>query len=84
MLLGLLLSELIISYKIPKIIPVLMLLPLMLDGVIQTFAYIISPEQGFYESTNPRRFLTGLLFGLALGYFIVSAVATPIAKTAQA
>jgi uncharacterized membrane protein len=60
-----------------------MLLPLALDGAVQTIAYIIAPEQGFYESTNPRRFITGLLFGMSLGYFMVSAIKEPIAKRAE-
>jgi uncharacterized membrane protein len=84
MLIGLLIAEIMISYKIPKVIPIIMLLPLAFDGIIQSIAYIIAPEHGFYESTNPRRFVTGLLFGLSVGYFIVSAVAEPIAKKEQA
>ena len=36
---------------------VLMLLPMILDGTIQLLTA--------YESTNPRRFVTGLLFGYA-------------------
>jgi uncharacterized membrane protein len=83
LLIGLLLAEIIASYNIPKLIPILMLLPLALDGAVQTIAYIIAPEQGFYESTNPRRFITGLLFGMSLGYFMVSAIKEPIAKRAE-
>lgn len=80
LLLGLLVSEILLRYRIPKLIPILMLVPLVLDGTIQTFAYILSPESGFYESTNPRRFVTGLLFGLGIGYFAVSAIKPAIAK----
>lgn len=68
---GLMLSKWIEKLKIPKIVPVLMLIPLILDGGIQTLAYIFSPEHGFYESNNIRRFVTGSLFGLSLGYFSV-------------
>lgn len=83
LMIGLLLAEIIASYKIPKIIPALMLIPLAIDGTVQTIAYIIAPEHGFYESTNPRRFVTGLLFGLGLGYFMVSAIKEPIAKKSE-
>jgi uncharacterized membrane protein len=72
LLLGLLLSEIMLQWKIPKIIPVLLVVPLILDGGIQTIAYIFAPEHGFYESTNPRRFVTGLLFGLGIGYLMAS------------
>ena len=37
---------------------ILLMLPLVLDGGIQAL--------GFYESTNSRRFITGLLFGYGL------------------
>lgn len=36
----------------------LLLLPMILDGTVQYFTS--------YESTNPRRFITGLLFGFTL------------------
>lgn len=80
LLLGLLLSEFMIQWKIPKIIPILFLIPLILDGGIQTVAYILAPERGFYESTNPRRLTTGLLFGFGIGYLMVSAVKKTIAN----
>jgi len=80
LLIGLLISEFLLQYKIPKFIPILFLIPLILDGSIQTIAYIIAPERGFYESTNPRRFLTGLLFGFGVGYLTVSAIKPVIAK----
>ncbi len=37
---------------------ILLLIPLILDGGMQALTY--------YESTNKRRFLTGMLFGYAL------------------
>ena len=40
-----------------------MLLPLIVDGTIQRLTK--------YESTNPRRFLTGLLFGYAFAILLV-------------
>ncbi len=81
LLIGLLISELLLQFRIPKIIPILFLIPLMLDGTIQTIAYIIAPEQGFYESTNTRRFFTGLLFGFGVGYLMISAIKPAIAKS---
>ncbi len=77
LLLGLIVAEFTMQLRIPKIIPLLMLLPMALDGGIQTIAYIIAPEQGFYESTNPRRFVTGLLFGLGAGYLLAEAILFP-------
>lgn len=77
LLLGLIVAEFTMQLRIPKIIPLLMLLPMVLDGGIQTIAYIIAPEQGFYESTNPRRFVTGLLFGLGAGYLLAEAILFP-------
>lgn len=46
----------------------LLMLPLVLDGFIQL--------KSAYESTNPRRFLTGLLFGYALMSLLVIFVVT--------
>jgi len=80
LLIGLLTSEFLRQWRIPKIIPILLIIPMILDGGIQTIAYILAPERGFYESTNPRRFLTGLLFGFGVGYLMVSAIREPIAK----
>ncbi|MCC7304081.1 DUF2085 domain-containing protein [bacterium] len=80
LLLGLIASELLLKMKMPKIIPILFLIPLALDGTIQTIAYILAPEHGFYESTNSRRFITGLFFGFGVGYFVVSAIRPEIAK----
>ncbi|MFZ6021915.1 MAG: DUF2085 domain-containing protein [Patescibacteria group bacterium] len=80
LLLGVIGAEYLMRIKIPRFIPILFLIPLILDGSVQTFAYILAPERGFYESTNPRRFATGLLFGLGVGYLTVSAVSPVIAK----
>lgn len=80
MLCGVLGAEFVRKLRIPKFIPFLLLIPLILDGTVQTIAYILAPERGFYESTNPRRFATGLLFGLGIGYLTVSAVSPVIAK----
>lgn len=41
----------------------LMMLPMVADGFLQMLTR--------YESTNPRRFFTGLLFGYALLAFVV-------------
>lgn len=81
LLLGLVISEILVRFRIPKVIPILFLIPLILDGGIQTIAYILAPEHGFYESTNPRRFTTGLLFGFGVGYLMVSAIKPAIAKS---
>ena len=43
-------------------IMILCMIPMMIDGCIQTFLGI--------ESTNIRRVITGTLFGYGLGYFI--------------
>jgi len=80
LLIGLLISEIFLQWRIPKIIPFLLILPMILDGGIQTIAYIIAPERGFYESNNIRRLITGLLFGFGVGYWAVSAIRAPIAK----
>ena len=80
LLIGLFFSELLLRFKIPKFIPVLFIIPLILDGTVQTIAYILAPEHGFYESTNPKRFVTGLLFGLGIGYLAISAIKAPIAN----
>lgn len=80
LLIGLLVSELLLQWRIPKVIPILLMLPMILDGGVQTIAYIFAPEQGFYESNNVRRLLTGLLFGFGVGYWAVSAIRAPIAK----
>lgn len=82
-LVGVFLSELMQRWKIPKIFPLFLLVPLALDGIIQTIAYVLAPERGFYESTNPRRFITGVLFGFGVGYLAVSAIKTVIAKTEE-
>lgn len=83
LLLGLIAAEFLMQWKIPKIIPILMLLPMAIDGGIQTFAYILAPEQGFYESTNPRRFFTGLFFGLGTGYLLAEAIMRPVTTTSK-
>ncbi len=44
----------------------LMLLPLIVDGSVQRLTR--------YESTNPRRLWTGLLFGFALVYLLLDSV----------
>ena len=50
-------------------IPLALMVPMIADGAIQM--------KTRYESTNPRRFLTGLLGGYgALTLFIISLVAT--------
>lgn len=67
-----------------KWLPYFFMVPLAVDGVLQTIAFMLAPEQGFYESTNPRRFLTGLLFGIGIGYIMVSAMTPAIAKNESA
>lgn len=50
-------------------IPLALMVPMIADGFIQL--------KTRYESTNPRRFVTGLLFGYGLmALFIISLVAT--------
>ena len=50
-------------------IPLALMVPMIADGFIQL--------KTRYESTNPRRFVTGLLFGYgALTLFILSLAAT--------
>lgn len=45
------------------------MVPMVADGLIQSLSH--------YESTNPKRFITGLLFGY--GFFMVFAVTTIMA-----
>ncbi|MEK6299288.1 MAG: DUF2085 domain-containing protein [Acidobacteriota bacterium] len=44
---------------LPIYIVILMIMPLAADGLLQYF--------GLARSTNPRRFVTGVLFGVAVG-----------------
>ena len=46
----------------PSIVFTIFLIPIAIDGIAQFF--------GFWESNNKRRFLTGLLVGLATGAII--------------
>lgn len=56
-------------YRLPWPYAVLLLFPMILDGAIQLLTS--------YESTNQKRFLTGILFGYALfSLFIASLIAT--------
>ena len=55
-------------YRPPIVVLVLMILPLMADGIIQ--------KATSYESTNIRRVITGALFGYAaMTLFLMSVVA---------
>ena len=56
----------LIFYHIPFLVSILFLIPLIIDGFTQAFST--------YESTNPRRFITGLIFGLALPPFTLDCV----------
>ena len=47
----------------PVWLTLVLMVPMVTDGVIQ----LKTP----YESTNPRRFVTGLLFGYALAAFLI-------------
>lgn len=52
---------------------ILLTFPLALDGGIQLIATAISLYNGkdpFYESTNSIRAITGILFGIGLGFFL--------------
>ena len=48
---------------------IILMVPMVADGLIQSLSH--------YESTNPKRFITGLLFGY--GFFMVFAVTTIMA-----
>ena len=50
--------------RLPVKILFLLLLPLVLDGTIQKVT-------SYYESTNIRRLITGLMYGYALSSLIV-------------
>lgn len=55
--------------RLSVLVSFLILIPMIVDGVIQMFTK--------YESTNSRRFITGLLFGYGLFMlFAVSTIAT--------
>ena len=50
-------------------------IPLVADGTIQLTSEILQRFGSrilFYESTNPLRLVTGILFGIAVGLFIFS------------
>lgn len=52
----------------------LLSMPMILDGGIQLFSefsVIFFGTEGFYESTNFLRFITGTLFGTGLGFFFI-------------
>lgn len=50
-------------YQVPIWLAVLLMIPLVVDGVIQLLTS--------YESNNPLRFITGVLFGYALISLII-------------
>jgi uncharacterized membrane protein len=72
MLTGMVFVGLTKRIKLPKLALLAVALPMMLDGSIQLIAYLISPTAPFYESNNPRRFITGFLFGASFGLFAFS------------
>ena len=55
---------LVFGFSIPSIVCILLLLPLVLDGMIQLFFYIMS--------NNTRRFITGTLFGIGFVQLIIN------------
>ena len=54
----------VFGFSIPNIVCILLLLPLVLDGMIQLFFYIMS--------NNTRRFITGTLFGIGFVQLIIN------------
>ena len=64
MILG---AVLCIVWRPPVWLTLVLMIPMVTDGVIQL--------KIAYESTNPRRFVTGLLFGCALAAFFIVTLA---------
>lgn len=60
---GLILSPLVLFFQIPWLISLLFCVPLAIDGLTQLFTV--------YESNNPLRFITGILFGVGVINLIV-------------
>ena len=59
--------------SIPWQLGIALALPLALDGGIQLISSIVSIFTGnepFYESTNSIRAITGIFFGLGLGFYL--------------
>ena len=70
MLVGAVAGLILCFFRRPSVwMALALMVPMVADGFIQM--------KTRYESTNPRRFLTGLLFGYGLmALFIISLVAT--------
>ncbi|MFS0862590.1 DUF2085 domain-containing protein [Fredinandcohnia sp. 179-A 10B2 NHS] len=68
MLLGYLFTPiaLVVSLVVPIWIPIIMTIPLLVDGFTQKW--------GLRKSTNGVRFLTGILFGIGQSLFIATIV----------
>ena len=69
-LVGMVLGAIVCIFWRPAVwIALILMVPMVTDGLIQL--------KTSYESTNPRRFATGLLFGYALmSLFIIFSIAT--------
>lgn len=46
-----------------------LILPLVIDGTTQLIASLMNFDNPFYQSNYEKRLLTGILFGLALGFW---------------
>ena len=69
-LVGMVLGVILCFFRHPPVwLTLVLMVPMVTDGLIQL--------KTAYESTNPRRFVTGLLFGCALtAFFIVTLTMT--------